>query len=375
MTSAGSADAVRAELQDATARPLPEGGPRIVHDDPTGVVYEGLRWQRLKVLTEAVPASWPCLPSPAVGPEALTPIVIVSALDAAGPRPAVILLHSTGRSKDHPSTRARLSELARSGFVAVGVDARYHGERGAALGEDPRGAYYRALEEDFRRGTPGFVYPDVHDVRCVLSVLAARDDVDEARMAVVGVSLGGSTAWLTAAADERVSAVVSMIGVVGFGWALDNGAWQARADALGVGSVERSAVDAAAAKLGRPSVDAAAVWTALGTLAPGLTGPFDAPVTLGLIAPRPVLVLSGADDARCPVASVREAVRVAQQSFVAHDAGGRLHLVVEPDVGHEQTPRMWALCLRFLRRELGSGARRRRGCSFWPRTGGRIQQD
>jgi hypothetical protein len=39
-------------------------------------------------------------------------------------------------------------------------------------------------------------------------------------------------AWLTAVADDRIAAAAPMIGVQGFGWALQHDSWQARVDSI-----------------------------------------------------------------------------------------------------------------------------------------------
>src|SRR5690348_16985857 len=50
------------------------------------------------------------------------------------------------------------------------------------------------------------------DLRAAVSHLAARDDVDPARIAVVGVCLGGGYAVRAAAQDPRVKAVAGVAG-------------------------------------------------------------------------------------------------------------------------------------------------------------------
>ena len=47
----------------------------------------------------------------------------------------------------------------------------------------------------------------------VLTYLAARPDVDAARLGCTGVSLGGMHAWLLAALDPRVACAAPLIGV------------------------------------------------------------------------------------------------------------------------------------------------------------------
>ena len=63
----------------------------------------------------------------AVEPHERVPGIIIRPEKAAGRRPAVILLHGTGDSKE--GLQDLEGELALRGFVAVAIDGRYHGER------------------------------------------------------------------------------------------------------------------------------------------------------------------------------------------------------------------------------------------------------
>ena len=60
------------------------------------------------------------------------------------------------------------------------------------------------------------------------SLLQTRDDVDPARLGVTGISLGGMHSWLLGALDTRVAVAAPMIGVQGFGWAVEHDRWHAR---------------------------------------------------------------------------------------------------------------------------------------------------
>ena len=115
---------------------------------------------------------------------------------------------------------------------------------------------------------------------------------------------------MTAAIDERVACAVPLIGVQAFDWALGAGQWQGRAASL------REFFEAVALEAGRP-LDAALVREVWERIAPGLLGPLDAVNALPLIAPRPLLVLNGERDARCPLEGVRLAAAAATCAYAA----------------------------------------------------------
>jgi dienelactone hydrolase len=102
-------------------------------------------------------------------------------------RAAVVLLHGAGDSK--ADTREHAAVLARGGYGVLALDARGGGESGG------RGMLW---------GWHGAT-----DVAAAVDWLAARPDVDPARIGLVGESMGGEQAITAAAADPRVRAVVA----------------------------------------------------------------------------------------------------------------------------------------------------------------------
>lgn len=288
-------------------------------------------------------------------------------------RPAVILLHSTGKCKEY--LVEHLERYARRGFLAAAYDARYHGERAlpqagiaetdsatpltiASLGPtlvdkiiltEPqrKDVYHEAMVRAWRHGGERpFVFDTAADGIQVLDYLANRSDVDAARIGLVGNSLGGMEAWLLAAADERVAACAPAIGVQSFGFALERGVWGARVDSI------RPVFEAAAKDLNKPEIDTSVVEAVWKRLVPGLAvadaagagaaAPFDSARTLPAIAPRHLLVVSGEDDPRCPLEGVRLAVAAAADAYAALGApAGACRHFVEKGVGHEMTEVMW----------------------------------
>jgi fermentation-respiration switch protein FrsA (DUF1100 family) len=112
---------------------------------------------------------------------------------AAGRLPAVVLLGPMTYVKEQvPAEYAR--RLAARGYVALAFDPRFRGESGG----EPRD-----LESPLAK---------VADVRSAVDYLAARPDVDPARIAAVAVCQGSSE-MLRAAADEpRIGALATVAG-------------------------------------------------------------------------------------------------------------------------------------------------------------------
>ncbi|MFD0274504.1 alpha/beta fold hydrolase [Kitasatospora sp. NPDC127111] len=112
-----------------------------------------------------------------------------------GPRPAVLLAHGFGGSKE--GERERAEQLARQGYAVLTWSARGFGHSGGKIGLDA---------------------PDreVEDVRHLVDWLAQRPEVQldapgDPRVGITGASYGGAVALLGSAYDSRIDAVASQI--------------------------------------------------------------------------------------------------------------------------------------------------------------------
>lgn len=255
---------------------------------------------------------------------------------AAGPaavrRPVVVSLHGTGGNKE--GQRALLLQLARAGFIGVAIDGRYHGARARGGKEAKSKEYVAAVLSAFRR--PGSEYPfffdTAWDVMRLIDYLETRDDVDPRRIALWGFSKGGIETYLTAAADPRVAAAVSCIGVQSFRWAIEHNLWQSRI------STVQAAFDEAARESGVVQPDAAFVRRFYDRVAPGIYGQFDGPAMLALIAPRPLLAINGDSDVRTPLPGLQECVDAARAAYRNAGADDNFTLIVQPNTGHKVQP-------------------------------------
>ncbi|WP_033818043.1 alpha/beta fold hydrolase [Kitasatospora sp. MBT63] len=129
------------------------------------------------------------------GSAATVPIDTSFFTTGSGPRPAVLLAHGFGGSKE--GERARAEQLARSGYAVLTWSARGFGKSGGKIGLDA---------------------PDreVQDVRHLVDWLAQRPEVrldgpGDPRVGITGASYGGGVALLGAAYDPRIDAVATQI--------------------------------------------------------------------------------------------------------------------------------------------------------------------
>jgi dienelactone hydrolase len=257
------------------------------------------------------------------------PGIFLKSVRATGRRPAIIMLHGTGSRKEEMLGSMRT--LADRGFVLATIDSRHHGER-ITRGSD-NDQYFAAMIETYRtgKGRP-YLYDTVWDVMRLVDYLETRGDVDPRRIGIMGISKGGTEAYLVAAVDPRLVVAVPIIGVQGYRWALDNGKWEPRVSTFG------PPVETAARDEGVTQIDAAFVRRFYDRVVPGIYGDYDAASMLALIAPRPVLVINGDSDPRTPLPGVHEAVSAASETYRKLGTEDRLGLYLQPNAGHVFTP-------------------------------------
>jgi len=261
------------------------------------------------------------------------PGILLKPAGATGRLPVVVLLHGTGGKKE--DERPLMRTLVARGFMAVAIDGRYHGER-ATPGRTGAASYEDALLRAFRAPAEPhehpFFFDSAWDVMRLVDWLGTRADADARRIGLYGVSKGGIEAYLAAAADPRIAAVVPCIAVESFRWALDHDQWQPR-----TGTVP-NAFAAAAKDAGVAAPDADFVRKFYDRVSPGNNGEFDGPAMVPLIAPRPLLAINGELDPRTPPGGLQECVDAAQAAYRAAGAEDRFRLLVQKNTAHTVTP-------------------------------------
>lgn len=210
-------------------------------------------------------------------------IVLPRAARAARPAPGIVLLHGLGGSAEEMLPIG--SYLAFMGYATVIPEIVGHGAR-----RDAANPLFRGDAVRLREG----LIESVQDVRRALDVFAARREVDERRIGLVGLSLGAILGAITTAVDARIATSVLVVG--GADWRL-----------LLAGSGSDGAHLSTASDL-----------TVLEAV--------DPKTFVGHIAPRPVLMLNGRRDTVIPVDAARTLFAAAREpkKQIWFDAGHRL---------------------------------------------------
>jgi dienelactone hydrolase len=246
-----------------------------------------------------------------------------SLIDDGKRHPCAIVLHGTGGKKE--GELPILRKLAAKNFVAVSIDGRFHGERGKS--EDYNNAIARAFRDNGSKGHPLY-YDTVWDVMRLVDLLQTRPEVDGDRIGLMGISKGGIETWLAAAADPRIAVAIPCISLQSFEWSLGHDAWQTR-----VGTV-KAGFSAAAKSEGIDKPDAKFARRFYDRVIPEIYSTFDGPAMLPLIAPRPLLGISGDRDPINPLPGARLCEEAAKAAYAKAGAGDKFQLMVEENTPH-----------------------------------------
>ncbi len=218
-----------------------------------------------------------------------------------GRHPAVLCIHQHNREyhlgKSEPAglsgnpEQFYALELVKRGYVTLAPDGLCFEERQHSR---LRGADYERFEAT-RRLTEGSCLQAklLWDLMRALDYLLTRREVDGRRIGCLGHSLGGQQTLFLSAVDRRIVAGVSSCGFSSYRTIFD-----------------------------------AAILHNFGLYVPGILRYGDLDRVLGLVAPRPFLVLAGSGDPLFPLEGVHTTVREARRAYGR--ARDRLRLEVFP---------------------------------------------
>ena len=254
-----------------------------------------------------------------------------------GPRrrhPAILYHHYHGgkykQGKQEVLTRvfpklnfATGEALAREGYVVLCIDAYAFGQRRfqgpAGRKEEGRKTETSLFKMFLWQGRTlwGMM---VRDDLLALNYLTSRPEVDAKCIAAMGMSMGSTRTWWVAALDERIKVTVSVACLTRY------------QNLIAHGQVKQHGIYYYVPNMLAEKIDAESV--------------------VGLIAPRPLLTLTGDRDAGSPADGVQFINAFQEHLYKLYGKAENFRGVLYPGVGHKYTPEMWEETLKWLEKHL-----------------------
>ncbi len=245
-------------------------------------------------------------------PGEIIPAIMLIPRRRTPPLPAVICHHQhagqyhLGKSEvvgwaGNPQ-QAYAAELCARGYVTFAPDAIGFEERSHPSLSGPE--YERFLAHELLLKGLTLQGRMIWDVMRAVDYLASRDEVDSARIGMIGHSLGAAETWFSMALEPRIAAGAASCGTTTYA-----------------------------------AVLAAQRYHNYGFYVPGILQWGDISEVVSMIAPRPFLILAGEQDPGFPVSGAKEVAARAAMLYRRLGKAEALELSVSPE-GHEFTDEM-----------------------------------
>lgn len=231
------------------------------------------------------------------------------------PAPAIVALHGHGSSKESVTIDEKNSQkvgemLVRKGYVVAAIDSYFCGERvgkGPATNlDDRRGQEHSQFKLHlwFGRTLWGMM---LRDEQILLDYLESRPEVDPDRIGATGMSMGCTRSWWLAAIDDRVKAIVGIACFTRY------------RELIAHGNLRMHGIY---------------------YFVPGILTHFDTEAIYSLVAPRPMLMLSGDEDGGAPTSGIIVLEDFLGKMYELHDVPEHFRSVLYSNTGHEYLPEM-----------------------------------
>ena len=242
--------------------------------------------------------------------------ILVIPKNRKGPVPVIVGLHGHSGSKNNylPDPKNPLSlgwMLVQKGFAVAAIDGYFNGER---VGKGPAGQLdkgaYRQEMSLFKlhlwqgRCLWGMM---VRDEQCLIDYLQTRPELDKDRIGATGMSMGCTRSWWLAALDDRVKAIVGVACFTRY------------TELIAHGNLRRHGIY---------------------YFVPGVFKHFDTEAIYSLVAPRPMLMLSGDQDGGAPTDGVIMLEKKLGAVYRLYGKADRFRSVLYRNTGHEYLPEM-----------------------------------
>ena len=262
------------------------------------------------------------------GVDMTVPGILLIPDDLEEPAPTIVGLHGHGSSKEsiggtHVESGQHVGpSLAREGYVVAAIDAYFNGER---IGKGPSGDKVdkRGQEESLfkinlwlGRSLWGMM---LRDEQILLDYLETRPEVDADRIGATGMSMGSTRSWWLTAIDERIKAMVGVACFTRYTELIENGDLRAHG---------------------------------IYYFVPGMLQHFDTEAIYSLIAPRPMLHLSGDQDIGAPIRGVETLEKKVGAVYDMYGEGDNFLSVVYRNTGHEYLPDMREKMIKWFQHHL-----------------------
>ena len=245
--------------------------------------------------------------------------------------PAIYYCHWHGGNYDlgkeeifqtHHTPDVPAETLVQQGYAVMAIDAYCFGERsGKGIGgADEKGSVEETTQSKYElwmgRSLWGMM---LRDDLMAIEYFLSRKEIDITKLAVTGISMGATRSWWLMAIDERIKTGVA------------------------VGCLTRYQNLIAEQKL---------KYHGIYYFVPGILKYFDTEAIVSLIAPRPILFMTGDEDPGSPVAGIRKIENDVQQVYKLFNAQNNFESIIYPKTGHTYTPDMWNRMLKWMEVQL-----------------------
>ena len=211
----------------------------------------------------------------------------------------------------HHTPQVPAEVLTGLGYAVMAIDAYCFGERS---GKGPGGPQETGGAEELSTSKfhlwmgRGLWAMMVRDDLTALDYMFSRPEIDASRVAVTGISMGATRSWWLMALDERIRAGVA------------------------VGCLTRYQELISEQKLKAHGIY---------YFTPGFLKHFDTEAVISLIAPRPVLFMTGDEDIGSPVSGIKKIEAAVEKVYKLNHADAEFQSIIYPKTGHVYTPDMW----------------------------------
>jgi dienelactone hydrolase len=251
--------------------------------------------------------------------------------NAKGKVPVIIGLHGHSSSKEnifgYDSNTAQdvLALLISNGFAVMAIDSYFNGER---RGQGPAGEIERqekGSDQELSQFKLNLWYGrslwgmQLRDEQIAIDYLISRTEIDPNRIGVEGMSMGSTRAWWLAALDDRIKAVVGVACFTRYKELIEQRQLQAHG---------------------------------IYYFVPGVLNHFDTEAIMGLIAPRPFLVLTGDSDAGSPLSGMRVLEDKLNSVYSLYKKDENFKSIIYKNTGHVYTDEMKMEMLEWFNKYL-----------------------